>query len=65
MESPLEDLEFPVGEPLLEHLVAAELVAPDSGGDVAPECLPVEINVERRVTQGGRTSDIASRSSGV
>ena len=28
---------FAVGEPLLEYLTAAEPVAPDGGGDIAPE----------------------------
>ena len=28
---------FAVGQPFLEHLIAAELVAPNGGGDVAPE----------------------------
>ena len=49
-----EDLTFSVGEPLLEHLVPTEPVAPDGGGDVAPEGLPVEIGVEGRVTEDGQ-----------
>ncbi len=37
LKLPPEDLTFPVGEPLLEHLVASEPVAPDGGGDVSDE----------------------------
>jgi len=36
VERAAEDGLLAVGEPLLEDLVAAELVAPDGGGDVAP-----------------------------
>ena len=36
-----------VGEPLLEDLVAAEFVAPDGGGDVAPVGVGVQVDVER------------------
>ena len=44
-----EDGALPVGEPLLEDLVAAELVAPDGGGDVAQEGVGIEVDVEGRV----------------
>ena len=46
----LEDIVFSVKQPFLEHLVPAEPVAPDGGGDVTPEGLAVEVDVERRVT---------------
>ena len=49
-----EDLTFPVGEPLLEHPVPADLVVPDGGRDVAPEGLAVEVYVERRVTEDAK-----------
>ena len=48
-----EEGAFAVGEPLLEHLVAAEFVAPDVGGDVAPEGVGVQVDVEGGVAQGG------------
>ena len=48
-----EDAAFPVGEPFLEDLVAAELVAPDGGGDVAPEGAGVQVHVERGLAEGG------------
>ena len=34
-EGTTEDVALPIGELLLEDLVATELVPPDSGGDVA------------------------------
>ena len=45
-ERAAEDGALAVGEPLLEHLVAAEAVVPDGGRDVAPERLAVEVDVE-------------------
>ena len=47
-----EDVALPVGEPFLEDLVAAEFVAPDSGGDVAPPGASVQVDVE-----GGLAAD--------
>ena len=52
-ERAVEDAAFSVGEPLLEDPVAAEPVAPDGGGDVAPEGAVVEIHVEGRRAEGG------------
>ena len=52
-ERAVEDAAFAVGEPFLEDLIAAEPVAPDGGGDVAPEGAVVEIHVEGRGTEGG------------
>ena len=40
-----EDGSLAVGEPLLQDLVAAELVFPDGGGDVAPVGAVVEVDV--------------------
>ena len=51
-----EDVALAVGEPLLEHLVAAELVAPDGGGDVAPVGAVVEVDVERGVADAVRSA---------
>ena len=51
VERALEDVSLAVGEPLLEHLVAAQLVAPDGGGDVAPVGAVVEIDVEGGVAE--------------
>ena len=55
-----KNLALAVGEPFLEHLVAAELIGPHMGGDVAPEGSGVQVDVERglaerweAVTQGG------------
>ena len=55
-----EEVAFAVGEPLFEDLVAAEVVVPDPGGNVAPEGVVVEVHVEgglaegrERVAQGG------------
>ena len=56
-EGAIEDGALVVGEPLLEDLVAAELVAPDCGWDVAPEGAGIEVDVEGRVVEGGQ--DIA------
>ena len=44
---------FPVGEPLLEDLVAAELVVPHVHGDVAPIGVVVQVDVEGGVAEGG------------
>lgn len=41
-----EDRAFAVGQPLLENLGAAEFVAPDRSGDVAPEGGVVQVDVE-------------------
>ena len=49
-----EDVVLSVGEPFLEDLVAAELVAPDGGGDVAPEGVGIEVDVEGGVAKGGQ-----------
>ena len=49
----VEDSTLAVGGPFLEHLVAAELVAPDGGGDVAPEGAGVQVHVERGLAEGG------------
>ena len=46
-----EDLMFSIGQPLLEHLVPTELVAPDGGGDVTPEGLVVDVDIEGSVTK--------------
>ena len=53
MEGAAKDDAFAVGEPFLEDLVAAELVAPDGGGDVAPEGAGVQVDVERGLAEGG------------
>ena len=42
-----EDVALAVGEPLLEDLAAAELVAPDGGGD-AVAAAPPEARMRRR-----------------
>ena len=52
-----EDGALAAGEPLLENWVAAELVVPDGGRDVAPPSLVVEADVEGRVAEG--RNDIA------
>ena len=44
-------LPFPVREPLLEDLVATELVVPDGGGDVTPVSPVVQVHVEGGVAQ--------------
>ena len=41
-----EDGAFAVGQPLLENLGAAEFVAPDRSGDVAPEGGVAQVDVE-------------------
>ena len=53
VEGPAQDFVLAVGEPLLEDLVAAELVVPYGGGDVAPVCAVVEAHVEGGVAEGG------------
>ena len=45
LEGAVENRLFAVGEPFLEDLVAAEFVAPDVGGDVAPVGAVVEVDV--------------------
>ena len=52
-ERAVEDGAFAVGEPFLEDLVAAELVVPDGGGDVAPVGAVVEVYVEGGVAEDG------------
>ena len=54
LEGAFEDGVFAVGEPLLEDLVAAEFVAPDVGGDVAPVGAVVEVDVEGGFAEDGR-----------
>ena len=54
LERTAKDIAFPVGEPFLEDLVAAELVAPDGGGYVAPEGVSVEIHVEDGLGSTGK-----------
>ena len=49
-----EDGALAVREPLLEHLVASELVVPDGGGDIAPEGGDIEVDVEGRLAEGGK-----------
>ena len=51
-QRPAQDLPLPVGQPLLEDLVAAELVVPDCGGDVAPVGAVVEVNVNGGIAKG-------------
>ena len=46
-----EDSALAVGQPLLEHLVAAEPVVPDGGRYVAPKGLRVEVDIEGRATE--------------
>ena len=48
-----EDVLLTVGEPLLEDLVAADLVAPDGVGDVAPEGAGVQVHVEPGLAESG------------
>ena len=48
-----EDVALPVGEPLLEDLVAAELVAPDGSGDVAPPGAAVQADAEGGLAEDG------------
>ena len=45
---------FAVGEPLLEDLAAAELVAPEGGGGVAPEGVAVQVDVKRGLAESGK-----------
>ena len=45
-QQPVEDSALPVGEPLPEDLVATELVAPDSGRNIAPVGMVVQVDVE-------------------
>ena len=54
LEGAFEDGVFAVGEPFLEDLVAAELVAPDVGGHVAPVGAVVEVDVEGGIAEDGR-----------
>ena len=51
LERAVEDSVFAVGEPFLENLIAAELVAPNSTWDVTPEGLVIEIHVERFLSE--------------
>ena len=37
-ERPTQDFALPVGEPFLEHSVAAQLVVPCADGDIPPGC---------------------------
>ena len=48
-----EDVALAVGEPFLEDLVAAELVAPDGGRDVAPPGAAVQLDVEGGLAEDG------------
>ena len=50
-QRPAQDLALPVGEPLLEDLVAAQPVVPHGGGDVAPAGVVVQVDVEGGVAQ--------------
>ena len=56
-----EDLVLAVGEPLLEDLVAAQLVGPDGGGYVVPAGVAVEVDVEGAVAEcaGGVTQGLS------
>ena len=51
LERTSEDLVFAIGQPLLEHLVTAEFVVSDRGGDIAPESTVVQVYVKGPVTQ--------------
>ena len=50
VQGAVEDFLFSVGEPLFEDLVAAQLVGPDVGGDVAPVGVVVEVRCRRWVS---------------
>ena len=52
-EGAVEDFVLAVGEPFLEDLVAAELVVPDGGGDVAPVGAIVEVYLNGGFDEGG------------
>ena len=43
LEGPGEDTTFSIGEPFLEHLIAAEFVVPDGSRDIAPESVVVNV----------------------
>jgi len=61
-EAAAEERLFAVGEPFLENLIAAEGVAPDRLGDIAPEGRVVEVDVQRGVPGSGfRVQGILSR----
>ena len=64
-QRPLEDIMLAVGEPLLEHLVASELVAPHGGRNVAPASPVVQVDVERGIAKRVDGSPSAARSSAV
>ena len=53
LERTAEDVVLSVGEPFLEDLVAAELVTPDGGGDVAPPSASVQVDVEGGAAEDG------------
>ena len=53
LEGAVKDVAFAIGEPFLEHLVAAEFVGPDGGGDVAPEGAVVQVYIEGGFTERG------------
>ena len=55
-QRPPEDIEFAVGQPFLEYLVAAKLVGPDCGRHVAPKSVFVEVHVERVLAEDGQGS---------
>ena len=50
-ERPSENVAFTIGKPLFEDLVAAELVVPNSGGNVSPKGTSVQVDVEGRLTK--------------
>ena len=47
----VKDLAFPVGQPLLEDLVAAQLVVPNGGRDVPPAGAVVQLDVDGGVAE--------------
>ena len=53
-ERALQDRALAIGEPFLEHLVAAKFVGPYSGGDVAPVGAGVEVDVGGCLAERGQ-----------
>ena len=46
-----QHLAFSVGQPLLQDLIAAQLVVPHRGRDVAPPGVAVQVNIDRGIAQ--------------